>query len=281
MQSAYDNLWRMMNDAQIAIYSVDLRSLNSSTFVASSGGVRLTDMGDPQFDTDAQAHEKMLDTNSTLQLFAENTGGRAFLGGGNLIQSFHQAIQDDTAYYMLGYYVSSRNTKTGWHNVSVVVHAKGAHIRYRNGFLLSRDTSATSARQDIELALSSPLDYIGVPVSVTWSGREPGKVQGRTKVQFDLVMPPGFASVDQSDENHMVVDVAAVARNLNGDVVADLSQRIEVRLNSGGLEQIQHNGMTYHNGLQLPPGEYTVRFVVRDSLGNRMGSVAAPVSVAP
>ncbi len=38
--------------------------------------------------------------------------------------------------------------------------------------------------------------------------------------------------------------------------------------------------MTYRNGLQLPPGEYTVRFVVRDSLGNRVGSVAAPIKVA-
>jgi hypothetical protein len=78
----------------------------------------------------------------------------------------------------------------------------------------------------------------------------------------------------------MVVDIAVVARNLHGDVAADLSQRIDVHLQPPGLEQIQHNGMTYHNGLQLPPGEYTVRFVVRDALGNRMGSVAAPVTVA-
>jgi hypothetical protein len=46
------------------------------------------------------------------------------------------------------------------------------------------------------------------------------------------------------------------------------------------MEQIQHNGMTYRNALQLASGEYTVRFVVRDSLGNRMGSVAAPLTVA-
>jgi hypothetical protein len=92
-------------------------------------------------------------------------------------------------------------------------------------------------------------------------------------------MPANFASVDESDQNHMVVDIAAVARNLNGDVVAELSQRIDTHLKSDGLEQIRHNGMTYRNGLQLPPGEYKVRFVVRDSLGNRTGSVAAPVKV--
>jgi len=280
MQSAYDNLWKMMNDAQIAIYSVDLRSADSSMFMT-AGGVRPSDIGDPQFDTDAQAQARMQDTNSTLRLFAENTGGKAFLGGANLVQSFRQATQDESSYYMVGYYIKRNSTKLGWHQVSVTVARKGAHARYRNGFLLSRDTSTTSAQQDIKLALISPLDFAGVPVSVTWSGNEAGKSAGKTRVQFDLVMPANFATVDESDQNHMVVDIAAVARNLDGNVIAELSQRIEAHLKPDGLEQIQRNGMTYRNGLQLPPGEYTVRFVVRDSLGNRIGSVAAPVKVGP
>jgi VWFA-related protein len=278
MQSAYDNLWKMMNDAQIAIYSVDLRSTTSRTSADENTFTHPYDIGDPQFDTAAQAQWKEHDTNSTLQLFAENTGGKAFLGGGNLVQSFRQATQDDTSYYMLGYYVS-RSTKQGWHQVSVTITRKGARARYRNGFLLSRDTSTTSARQDVHLALISPLDFVGVPISITWSGTGIGKSAGKARVQFALVMPANFASVDESDQNHMVVDIAAVARNLNGEVVAELSQRVEAHLKSDGLEQIQHNGMTYRNGLDLPPGEYTVRFVVRDSLGSRMGSVAAPVKV--
>jgi VWFA-related protein len=280
MQSSYDNLWRLMNDAQIAIYSVDLRAAVSDT-LSSVGGVRPSDIGDPQFDTSIQLREQMHDTSSTLQLFAENTGGKAFLGGNNLIQSFRQAVQDDTSYYMLGYYVNPHNTNAGWHGISVVAHAKGAHVRYRNGFFLSRNTSPTSAHQDIQLALSSPLDYTGVALSVTWSGEDPAKVGGKTRVRFDLVMPPNFALVDESDDNHMVIDIVAMAKTPNGDRVADLSQRIDVHLKSDGLEQIQHNGMTYRNGLQLPAGEYNVRFVVRDSLGNRMGSVAAPVKVNP
>ena len=280
MQSAYDNLWRMMNDAQIAIYSVDLRSPTVGIPI-SSGGVRPSDYLDPQFDIEAQEREKRADTTNTLQLFADNTGGKAFLGGGNLIESFRQAVQDDASYYMLGYYVSSRNTKPGWHNVSVAVHAKGAQLRYRQGFFLSRDPSPASAWQDIQLALDSPLDYTSVPVSVTWSGREPGKAPGKATIRFDMVMPANFASVDESEDNHMVIDIAAAARKSDGEVVADLSQRIDVHLKAESLEQIRHNGMTYRNGLQLPPGEYNVRFVVRDALGNRLGSLAAPVKVAP
>lgn len=280
VQSAYDNLWRMMNDAQIAIYSVDLRSSASGTAMDESTFTHPYDIGDPQFDSAAQAQWKAQDTSSTLHLFAENTGGKAFLGGNNLVQAFRQAIQDDSSYYMLGYYVSRSGTKPGWHQISVTIGRKGAHARYRNSFFLSRDTSPSSARQDVQLALTSPFDFVGVPVSVTWSGREAGKSAGKTTMRFDLVMPASFASVDESDQNHMVIDIAAVAKNRNGDVVAELSQRIEAHLKPDGLEQIQHNGMTYHNGLQLPPGDYTVRFVVRDALGNRTGSVAAPVKVA-
>jgi VWFA-related protein len=280
VQSEYDNLWKMMNDAQIAIYTVDLRSTTSRTSAGENTFTHPYDIGDPQFDTAAQAKWKEEDASSTLQLFAENTGGKVFLGGNNLVQTFRQAIQDDSDYYMLGYYVSRTNTKPGWHQISVTISKKGAHARYRNGFFLSRDASTTSARQDVRLALTSPLDFVGVPVSVTWSGREAGKSAGKTRMQFDLVMPANFASVDESDQNHMVVDIAAVARNVNGDVVAELAQRIETHLKSDGLEQIHHSGMTYRNGLQLPPGEYIVRFVVRDSLGNRMGSVAAPIEVA-
>ena len=281
MQSEYDNLWKMMNDAQIAIYSVDLRSTTSRTSADENTFTHPYDIGDPQFDTAAQAQWKEGDTSSTLQLFAENTGGKAFLGGNNLVQTFRQATQDDSSYYMLGYYVSRSSTKAGWHQVSITITKKGAHARYRNGFFLPKDTSTTSAWQDVHLALTSPLDFVGVPVSITWSGTSAGKSAGKTRVKFDLVMPANFTSVDEADRNHMVVDIAAVARNPVGEVVAELSQRIDNHLSPDGLEQIQHHGMTYRNGLQLPPGEYMVRFVVRDSLGNRLGSVAAPIKVVP
>jgi VWFA-related protein len=281
VQSAYDQLWKMMNDAQIAIYSVDLRASGSGLPSASDTDfTHPYDVGDPQFDTDAQARWKVEDTRNTLQFFAENTGGRAFLGGGNLVQSFHQATQDDSSYYMLGFYVGPANTKPGWHDISVSVHARDARLRYRKGFFLSRDVSVTSARQEIQLALSSPLDYTGVPLSVSWAGREPAKSPGKTKVQFELVMPASFASIDESDQNHMVIDIVAAARNDTGDVIADLSQRVDIHLQAAGLEQMRHNGLTYRGSLQLPAGEYNVRFVVRDSLGNRTGSVLAPVSVS-
>ena len=254
VQAAYDNAWKIMNDAQIAVYPVDLRSADSGIPVASeSTFTHPFDIGDPQFDIAAQAQWQRQDTTSTLQLFAQNTGGEAFLGGNDLAQSFRRAIQDNSSYYVLGYYVSANGTKPGWHPISVAVHEKGAPARFRNGFFFTTDQSAPSAPQEIALALSSPLDFTGVPVSVTWSGQNPGKLSGNMRAQFDLVMPANFVSVDESERNHMILDIAVVAKNLNGKIVADLSQRIDDHLQPQELEQIRNHGMTYRNGLQLPP----------------------------
>jgi VWFA-related protein len=280
----YDRLWRTMNDAQIAIYSLDLRSLTTTNLPAGSAPDAFShpyDVGDPDFDKGAEARWEAQETSATLRLFAENTGGKAFTNSNDLIQGFRQAVEDDSSYYMLGYYLERNKTKPGWHNLSVTVREKGIHARFRNGFFLAGGHSTTSAREDMRLALISPLDFAGIPVTVTWSGNGPGSEPGKNKVQFDLIMPAGFATVDEGDQNHMLVDVAAVARNGKGEAAGEASQRIDRHLDAAGLEQIRQNGMTYRGALQLLPGEYMVRFVVRDSLADRMGSVAAPIKVSP
>jgi fibronectin type 3 domain-containing protein len=45
------------------------------------------------------------------------------------------------------------------------------------------------------------------------------------------------------------------------------------------LSAIKQQGVVYRDGFDLAPGEYTVRFVVRDDLSGRTGSVAAPLKV--
>jgi VWFA-related protein len=284
IQPLYDRLWRTMNDAQIAIYSIDLRSLATSNLQAGSGSDTFThpyDVGDPEFDKAAEERWETQDTSATLRLFAENTGGKAFTNSNDLIQGFRQAVEDDSNYYMLGYYVERSKTKPGWHKLTVTVREKGVHARFRNGFFLTEGHPTGYPREDMRLALISPLDFAGIPVTVSWSGNGPGREPGKNKVQFDLTMPAGFALVDEGDQNHMLLDVAAVARNAKGEAAGEASQHIDRHLNAEGLEQIRQNGMTYRGALHLAPGEYTVRFVVRDSLADRMGSVAAPIKVSP
>ncbi|HKD03035.1 MAG TPA: VWA domain-containing protein [Terriglobales bacterium] len=284
VQGLYDRLWRTMNNAQIAIYSVDLRSLTAGNFQASSGTDQFThpyEVGDPDFDKAAEANWEVHDTATSLKLFAENTGGKAFTNTNDLSEAFRQAVEDDTHYYLLGYYVDRNQTKPGWHKLAVTSKKKGLHPRYRNGFLRADPNHEDTGPQQIRLALLSPLDFTGIPMTVTWSGRGPGKDRGQSKVQFDLVMPANFAFVDETDQNHMNVEIAVVARNGKGEVAGQVSQKVDTHLKPEAWSQIRQSGMTYRNALQLLPGDYMVRFVVRDVLSDRLGSVAVPLQLSP
>ena len=58
-----------------------------------------------------------------------------------------------------------------------------------------------------------------------------------------------------------------------------VGQKIDVHLSSEKVSAIREKGIAYAGALDLAPGEYTVRFVVRDDLSGRIGSVAAPLKV--
>jgi VWFA-related protein len=284
IQSQYDHLWQTMNNSQMAIYSVDLRSLASGNLQAASGNDQFThpyDIGDPQFDKAAEAKWEAQDVTSSLRLFAENTGGRAFTNTNDLSEAFRQAVEDDSQYYMLGFYVDRTKDKPGWHKLSVAVERKGTHIRFRNGFTQTNQKDSAGDRQQLNLAVASPLDFTGIPMTVSWSGSSAAKQAGKIRVQFDLVMPMNFAQIDETDRNHLALEIAAVARDEKDAVSGEMSEKIDNHLLADALTQIQQHGMTYRSALQLSPGVYTVRFVVRDALSGRIGSLAAPLRVSP
>ncbi|HYU46524.1 MAG TPA: hypothetical protein VEK84_10150, partial [Terriglobales bacterium] len=58
-----------------------------------------------------------------------------------------------------------------------------------------------------------------------------------------------------------------------------VGQKVDLHPAGERLATIREKGIAYRGALDLAPGEYTVRFVVRDDLSGRVGSVAAPLKV--
>jgi VWFA-related protein len=284
VQPYYEELWRALNDAQMSIYSVDMRGLavDPGYLQASQSSDLFTHparFGNRRFDNRAFAKWAELDSTDTMQIFADKTGGKLIRHGNDLMRSFKEAVEDDSTYYVLGYYLDKNHAAPGWHKLSVALHRDGTSIRYRKGFLVNKPAAAGETHGEMQLALLSPLDFTGIPLTVSWTGNSPSTEPGKSHVQFDLLMSPGFAFVDESDHNHMLVDITAVAIDRKGQTVGSTSQTVDAHLRPASYEQIQQHGMTFRNALRLPPGEYTVRFAVRDDLADRVGSVGAPLTV--
>ncbi|MFI5089872.1 MAG: VWA domain-containing protein [Terriglobales bacterium] len=270
----YEKTWQALNDANVALYPVDVRGLvvlgpSAASHVSASNLQSAS----------RRAAWMQLDTIATFKEFADMTGGKAYFNTNDLTHAFHDAVEDSACYYMLGFYLAPDDRKPGWRKLQVKVKPQHAEVRTRSGFyVMPEDKDKAKSRQsDIALALTSPLDFTAVPLLARWTETTPNG--DKKRAAFELVLPANAVLVAESDQNHMSLDFDAAAREPTGKIVTSHGRTVEAHLKPEALVQIRSDGITYKGALDLSPGQYTVRFVVRDNLSGRMGSVAAPLTV--
>ena len=271
----YERTWQLLNDAEIALYPVDVKGLQSV-------GMPSASLRNPGKNYSRHMQQRQFDTQSSFQTFAEMTGGRAYFGSNDLEKGFREAVNDSAEYYMLGYYIDRAQTKAGWRKLTVKAKREHAEVRARSGFFVTNAVMdpESSRNSDILSALQSPLDYTSLALVARWNKIEPGKEPGKKHVSYEMRLAPDAGVINDADNNHVALDFVAMAKSPEGKAVDQpKGQKIDLHLTPDRLSAIRQQGVVYRDALDLPPGEYTVRFVVRDDLSGRTGSVAAPLKV--
>ncbi len=271
----YLRTWRALSDAQVAVYPIDVRGVVDVE--TASASVRF--MGRLGNDTKRFENEQILETDNAI---ADATGGKPFYNDNGIKEGFEAAVKDSSNYYVIGYYLKpDAKTKAGWHPISLKSTRGGLNIRARSGYFYSPtgEDLDKNRQRDLTTALTSPIDLTAIPLTARWKETSAGQ-NGNKNVKFELVMPANFAEVDETDKNHLMLDILALAKAPGGKVTGDpLSRQIDTRLADVQVQQVRQRGFTYANSLDLPAGQYEVRFVVRDGLNGRIGTVTAPLTV--
>lgn len=272
----YERAMEALRNAQISVYPVDIRGLVSTSPVGDAnydgaiGGQGLSD-------TETVRGQLQASTISSMNTFAEMTGGRAFYNSNDLATGFKRAADDSSSYYLLGYYADPHNTKPGWRKLQVQVPHKEWEVRARAGILFSNATvdPQLTHKADIDFALNSPFDSTAIAVSVKWQAMATDGE--KKKVAFALHLP-AEGVVDEADKNRFDIDFIAQATR-QGTPAGNAGQTVKGAIPPAALAKIKADGIFYQNALELPPGNYQVRFVVRDNLSGRVGTVSAPLTV--
>jgi hypothetical protein len=98
-------------------------------------------------------------------------------------------------------------------------------------------------------------------------------------VTFAMMMPPKMAKIDSEDKNHLHVDIAYAVLTSTGQDAAHKGISYNLNLNPTQLAQVDTQGLSYGDTVELPPGRYRLRMVVRDNLTGQIGSVSAPLDL--
>ncbi len=267
----YERTWQVLNDANTVLYPVDARGLSNPLY-HSPTNPRL-----PTREAVEQAVARHDDTIATMQIFGRMTGGMAFYNRNDLDAAFAGATEDTASYYLLGYYLGPGG-KAGWRKLQVEVKARGLRIRSRSGFFVEDKffNPEASRNSDIELALRSPLDYSGVKLQVGVRNTE--DMGARKRVTFRIkVKDTGI--LDTTNENRYILQFTGAAITGEGQVAAKFSNIFEGKLAPEKTASVSDAGLYYDIPLELAPGQYRVRFVVRDNIRGVMGSVSGPFAV--
>jgi hypothetical protein len=265
--------------ANISVYPVDVRGLVNTSPIgdASKAGVRTGAALVSQMNNRAWMHQSSIDT---LNEFADMTGGKAFYNTNDLAESFRRAADDASSYYMLGYYLDTHNEHAGWRQLKVKVEKKDTEVRARKGFLVTNATihMEMTRKADLAYALTSPIEGTGVPVSVQWSGVTPDG--DKKKAVFQAHMAPNALTFDPSAQNSLNFDFVAMAFNAkDGKQAGQVSFNFDKAVPEEKMATFRTNGVVLKNSLELAAGNYVVRFVVRDNVSGKVGSVTAPLTV--
>jgi hypothetical protein len=274
MLPLYSATWQALNQAQVSVYPVDIRGIVNEQYVDPS-------MQHPGRDYVAQKDWQQNETLGTFKNFADMTGGKAFFNSNDLAEGFREAVNDSSHYYLIGYYLKKDDRNTGWHKLDVHVNVADAQVRSRSGFLVTKDTQSVAKLEkvDIQSALLSPLDFTALPFRMNWTDRTPA-ASGRVRVAYEISIAPGVVNIDEADSNHLDLEIVAAAKASDGKLVGEpFTSNLQGHLPAPTAQQIAAQGVEYSGAVELPPGQYSVRVLVRDELTGKMGSVAAPLTV--
>ena len=277
----YNRSMKALSDANIAVYPVDARGLFNADFDAQSGvymgsGPYAEQQGRASISS-VPAPQDPAYSHFAMNDFAQATGGLALYNRNDIEKMLDTAASDSAKYYMLSYYLRPR--KPGWHKLKVSVKRRGVTTRARSGFLVVTLQPETDAVRQVEenTALLSPFDYTALPLSLKWTSST--LQEGKRKVHFEISIPASAGLVDDGDRNVLDLDFIAVATAVTGETAGLTSRNVHSNPKPAAMQQIEANGVTYVSDLDLNPGEYAIRVVVRDNITGRLGAVTAPLRV--
>ncbi len=303
-QSEINHASDLLANAQVAVYPVDAGAVGNRDVYSSlsntdsngnylgnsaRGAIRNGIGGSAQASEISNSSETAMNSHSTMNSVAEQTGGKAFYNTNDLNRAIRDSMEDGSTYYTLGYYPENKDWDGRFRRISLKVNRPGVKLHYRQGFYAVEPKEY--AKQDpkiLAIDLGSALD-INNPIS--------------TALPFQAIVLPLSAQNGNKIQINFGVDAHAIAFELKPDGLQHAAVDCGVRAYSKTGESIKLQGNTFNAALapeqyqkvmkaifpcnqtlELPPGEYLLRLAVRDTnnglIGTANGSATVPATGA-
>ena len=208
-----------------------------------------------------------------MEELAQATGGQFFHNDNGLLDGFRQLVAQPEYIYILGFSPQNLKLDGARHALKVAIkNPKGFDLQARNAYYapLHAINSEEQAKQEIQEAVFSRDEIQELPVDLSLQYARTGDTAVKLNVLAKVNLKQlRFRKAD--DRNLNTLTVVSSVFDRNGNFVKGTQRVVEMRLRDQTLDNLS-SGITVKTTLDITPGSYLVRLVVRDSEGQTMSA---------
>ena len=242
-----------------------------------SGRWTRTPEAGPDTDIDADRNERLFAAAGPESL-ALDSGGLIVHNTNDPTKGMAEIAEGSRVHYVLGYLPTNAARDGTYRAIEVRVKRRGLKVRARKGYHAPLEGESHAARgatsEDpwYQPALDSPFPVTGIPLRVaayTFEESQPGRARNTLATEVDVRDLSSRASEDSRDGLDVVL---LVGDPEHGSVIR---QEVTVRLTAypGTRRGLEARWLPVLRDVELAPGVYGARIVVRDRGSGRIGSV--------
>jgi VWFA-related protein len=215
----------------------------------------------------------------TLATLSSDTGGKAFFDSNDFSGIFAQVQKDSSVYYVLGFSSNNKLKDGRFRHLKVTVNRPDLKLDFRSGYYAGRDfehLTHPDREQQLDDELAAQLPRVDVPVyaGAAYFRRD----DSHYYLSVSLVIPGSqIPFVTEKDKDNATIDIIGEALESGKFPIGRLRDTVKLALDS--TREVRRKNVQYNTGFLLAPGNYHLKFVVRENQTGRMGSFETDVRI--
>jgi hypothetical protein len=200
--------------------------------------------------------------------------------------AFQRIVDDNSSYYMLGYYSTNERRDGRFRKIEVrVKNHPGAVVRARKGYAAARgrapETKAAAKdgpSLELKEAMESPLPLAALPMAVT-AAIFKGPAPKGAVVIATLVNGSTLPFVEEGGMFKNDLEIISVATDIKGKSFSTDRNTVTLNMKPDTAKRVTATGFRIIQSLELAPGRYQLRVAVREGNSKKAGMVTYDLDV--
>jgi len=268
------------NRSNMSIYTVDSQGLVA---LPPGGDASQGSSGRAMFGggTMGRQRSNLAGSQETLITLSHDTGGKAFTDSNDLALALTQVQKDTNVYYVLGYFSSNFKEDGKYRKIRVEVVKPGFKIEHRPGYFASKSFKQLNQQErDLQLSQAMTVDRPFVDVPLILQADYFRRDDDTTLVPISIELDgDGLKFEEKGTNREGKFEFFAQAVDPKGKVSSVARDVVQLKLPAEKYDRVKAAGIFYSTGFQLRPGEYKLKFLVRDNVTGKLGSFERLIQV--